>query len=310
MRAFKLSDILLMLALLLHPFEGLTRKSINHALTGMAQRAPVAGFVQIVLYPIICFTEVELRSDPLILACWGLLWITIISRIVQRVYSSRLLAHENGIFWWRLWFGFGAQGICLAWGLTCAYTMHKYGLTSLTSSVLIACLATIALYSASYPLDLLNNVLFQVVMLLPPATVIAFSNSSYTLLTLGAALYLLFSINMAFSLRRSQVQLLSNVEQLERLHEELKVNHELIRTMLASIDEVFLVLGLDGRCMMSASQKSKELLGLDPMGKHFNEILRADKVNAETYLEWFATLTADKLDFAMVAGLGPESTLR
>ena len=287
-------------------FAGISHKSIQHSLTSMSQRAPVAGFVQIFLYPAVTLSGPELRNDPVIYVGWAMMWMVALLRVLQLRYIKSSMARPNYLLEWRLWFGTSAQLISISWGLTCAHAIMQYGLTPLTSSILVACLGTIALYSASYPLDWINNICFQVGMMVPISAAL-WTTPETRGLAFGGALYLCFSLAISSTLRRSQHTLLNNVEEFERLHKEIKEKHDLIRTMLASIDEVFLILDLNGKCTVSGSVRSKELLGLDPMNMELTKILRSEGAKAHEIEEWYQILASDRMDFDIVCGLGPET---
>lgn len=287
-------------------FGGLSRKSINHSFLQMAQRAPVAGFVQVVLYPS-CMGLGNLRQDPYLLFGWFMMFLVFVARVVLRRNTPRILEKENGILLWRWIFGASSQIMSLTWSLTCAHALAIHGVTPSTLSMLISCLGTLALYSASYPIDAFNWATFTLTLIAPllAATMIYMPGEGY--FTLGMIMYSVFTASMALNLRRDEIDLLKNVEVVERLHGELKENHDLIRTMIGSIDELFIILNPDGLCRMTASERSEELLGLNPMNLHLNDILRLSGEAAQENSNWYDSLTSGKVEFQLAAGLGPST---
>lgn len=304
-----------MLAIIDLGFRTLTPKSINQTLTGMCKLAVVSGAIQAVLFPVLLSHTAGMENSGVIVPGTLILWFCLALRLAQQKYGHLLYPLKNGYTIWRVSFFVSSTCISGVWGLTTAYAFSILGMTPGTSALIMICMGTTSLFAASYPLDLPNNIFFQLLMILPTAFVLIFAvpEAGSNALALAGFLFLIFSVNMAVNLSKSLIQTLRNVEILEeqdlslrKAHNELRANHELINAMLANIDQAFLILDFQGRCMNIASQRSRELLGMDPLGKGLSEILRMDEKQTEELHEWYEMLTGDKVGFDIVRGLGPK----
>ena len=97
-------------------------------------------------------------------------------------------------------------------------------------------------------------------------------------------------------------------QSLERAHGELKHNHALIRTMLESIDQAFLIFDRQGICSNIPSEKSKMLLGIDPSHLHLSKIIESESANEDTINSWFNLIFEQRLSFEDLVAHGPTET--
>lgn len=289
-----------------HQFGNLSDKSIQSSLGEMARRAIVAGYVQVILYPIIVLTSDVLREVPWFWAAEVLLIAVAISRTVQLKYGHRLFSRPRGLLLWQLWFAFGAQGIAITWGLSTAYVFETYGTTIQAWSMLIICLGTLSLYAASYAFEIFNNLLFQSIILAPTMIILALkedAGAAYRL-SFAGVLFLVFSVMMALNLRKTEIKILQNYEelvekdaQLEKSHAEAIHMQNLIRSMLGSIDESFVMLNPEGVCSNVASANSNKILGVDPIGLHLSDLLRLEGKEKKSLVEYYSLFFSTDFDF-------------
>lgn len=296
-------------------FGNLSAESIQTTFVRMAERAIVAAYVQVFIFPIIVLTSVELRASPWMWMCEGILILGAISRTLHLHSGHKLFKYKNGILYWQIWFSFGAQAIAGVWGLSTAYVFSEYGLTVQAWSMLIICLGTLSLYAASYSFEIYNNLIFQTLILVPTMVVLAQDvggENSYRL-SLAGILFLIFSIMMAFQLRRIEFKMLKNHEdilekdaELEKRHDEAIAMHNLIRAMLGSIDESFVMLDKNGICSNVASDNAKAILEIEPMGLHISDILRQAGKDKETLSEYYGLFFSTNLDFEDLSSRLPQ----
>ena len=93
--------------------------------------------------------------------------------------------------------------------------------------------------------------------------------------------------------------------ELARANDHLRTTVTLIRETLASVDETFLLLAPDGVCFASPTPNATETLGLDPEGRHLNQILDIAPNARDEVDEWLTLLCRDDMSFETVRELGP-----
>jgi len=293
----------------------LSDKSIRESLHRMALRASFAGPFHIVVFSIMMWAQPELRTEnPWIFALFGVVVFTTLSRIVLWKASEKVLARPRGRALWRSLFGSLSVALGLAWGLSEAMTFSFYG-DKMIFLVVVCCVVGLCAASVSaYSFDFTVNAVFQVVIQLPTMIALALHGGGpYWALAVFMGMYMLFMIGMAKHLQVNQIALLDNQETIERqknsleaAHSALQKNHELIRTMLESIEEAFLIFDLEGVCLNEGSIKAREFFGVDPKGKKLFDILRIPEDKRQNIESWFYIIRADQFDFHETAARGPK----
>jgi len=293
----------------------LSRESIEASQVRMALRAVIAGPIHIALFAMLMWNQSEMRAaNHWLEALFAVVVSTTLARTVLWKFSARVLAMKNGQAVFRWIFASLSIALGIAWGLCEGLTFHFYADRMESFFVLSCCVGICAASVTAYSFDFMVNAIFQAMVTLPTVIVLGMHGGGpFWTLAIGSALNVVFLVAMAANLHRNQVDLLAHQETIEKqksfleaAHGELKRNHDLIRTMLESIEEAFLIFDLEGVCVSDGSTKAKEFFGVAPKGEHLFKILAIPEEERKRLDSWFFIIKADQFDFHETAARGPK----
>ena len=282
--------------------------AVKNRLSDLGRRSAVVAPAHALLYWFGFVNSMSLYGDR---SYWlGFTAIVVLAAIRYLLYrlSDRMLNSAVGQSVWRVLFGVSTVAVGLVWGLSCAGKFLEFGINSTTVMTLTLCMAIAAHSAAAFSFDFIPATLFQLLVLLPPAYVLAVQvvDPAANQLGIGVGLFLTLMTYTASGLTRFQFNLIIDADTIEQQKRALAKTNELMTTMLESIDEGFLMLDEQGVVYNQTSETTKELLGMNPDGLKLVEVLRIEERNRKAIESWYDLLIREKLKFADMVGVGPQ----
>jgi len=294
--------------------DGLSAESVNQSLLRIGTRAFISVPSQYVLFWFSIFRVPEYRVDPFFQAMAGVLVLNTFVRFIMFKFGTRIMLQSKGQLYYRSLFFLSAFLSCSLWGGSTGYAFNTYGIEMNGWLLLCGNIGACASFVAAAGFETLTTLVYMAMSALLPAAMVWFHyyDSRAGVMAGELSLYWILLTVMALSSRKMQIALLHSFEKLAAQEAELRVTHDelakshgLIRTMLESIDQAFLLFNSDGYCVSAPSEKSKSILALDPSGKHISEIVPSKKVDRDNLTSWVKLLFLDKLPFKDLICLGP-----
>lgn len=242
-----------------------------------------------------------------------LIEVTLASALLIR-YGPQIMKSRFGNRGWRFYFGVQAGFYGFAWGVGCSYMVLQLGLIPYSISVTTSVFAVAAIAVSTFAFDLLVCYAFLATLLGPLLYSSLFQIPDGTGVAGACLLCVSFFIHLAASLHRSDISGFLKEQTIRRqslalreTNATLLLSNSLVQNMLDSIQEIFLLLDLDGYCFESPTERASLVLHLDPKGLPFTDILRLTESEQRSAQQWMHSLTSGRVDFEKLAGLGPNT---
>jgi len=277
---------------------GLNENSIRQSLLKIGRRSALSVPFQLICFWAFVLRIPELAVDLLYWQMAALIVSSAITRLVLWRFGEQILDARHGrqVFRGILLFALTSAG--WAWSYSCFHALATVGYTPETLIILATCGVIALVSSSSFSFDLFATLASQILFMGPIGfgLLLGLELPGARPLGFGIFFYLAYVMIHAISVRRTQIQILRNYEELkardlalEKAHSELASQHRLVGTMLESIDEAFLILNEDGICCNHPSKKAKDMFSLDPYGLHLSEIMRAEQETAKI-MSWYKSM--------------------
>ena len=234
-----------------------------------------------------------------------LIEVTIACYILHLVGPS-VLKKSWGMKAWRTCFWCHSALYAFAAGMGIAYMLEALGgnvySVSLVSTLLFGC----AVGASTFAFDLLICATFVSVIMAPPIYVSFFVLPDTIVLGGTCVMSVLFFNFLAWMIHNVEVGALEKEETIRKQAAELKSSNALFQSTLDNIDEIFLTIDLKGFCFGNISEKAEAVLGLNPTGRHFTEVLRLNGDARNTAESWFTSLVGNLSYFQNLKTNGPQ----
>ena len=227
-------------------------------------------------------------------------------------WGWKIIDSRIGIVGWRWIFGVHAAAYALAWGYGCEFILEELKITPYAISVTTTALAACVVAVSCFAFDLIVCWAFLASVMAPLLHTSITKLEDAHGLTGALLLSLVFFSYLSYLIHRSEVARLLQSETikaqataLEMSNEELIDNNVFIKNVIESVDEVFMVIGIDGVCFGTRSERATAILGADPIGRHLTELFGLTGEAEATARKWLELLMLDKFEFKGIASQGP-----
>ena len=294
-------------------FRRLNKTSLASALMRMNSRVFFAANLGIALFlSLFYLAPVDLTHTGKFLFLQSVLVEVTFMSAILHFWGQKIIDSRIGITGWRWIFGIHAAAYALAWGYGCEYILEQLKITpyaiSVTTTALAACVVAVSCFA--FDLIVCWAFLLSVMAPLLYTSVTKFEDAHG--LTGALLLSLVFFSYLSYMIQRSEVARLLQKETikaqataLEMSNEELVDNNAFIKNVIESVDEIFMVIGRDGVCFGTRSERSIGVFGSDPLDRHLTDIFGLTGEAEATARKWLELLMLDKFEFKGIASQGP-----
>lgn len=297
----------------MNQYNKLTRNSIEFGLIRMNNRILLGAVIGIFMMTgMFVFAPGDLASGWQYLVCMlGLIEVTLACWLL-RIFNFKFIKKPWGVRLFRTIFIVHSNlyALCFAFGIS--YLLLVLEGRPYSISVMACLLFACAVVVSSFAFDLFICVNYLVLGLAVPTYVSLFHLKDGIPIAVVCVMSILFFSYLAYSIHKAEVETLYGEETIRRQSDDLRVSrdtiaasNELFQNTLNSIDEIFLTLDREGICFGNISQKTDGVLGMNPTGRHFTEILRMTGKTAESAKAWFKSATSELHFFQALQSLGP-----
>ena len=290
-------------------FKNLSHASISFGLTRMNNRVIWAAAAGVFLiYDTLSYSNYDMIA---ILCVFGAAEVVLASGLLRYV-GPTLLLRKHGVKIWRLWFQIHCTIFAFCCSLSVCLLLVRMPIgvynVSAVSALIFACTVAIS----TFAFDLIAATAFVNVVMLPIVYTTLYLTVGTTGIAATAASSLLFFTFLGWAFHKAEVGTLMHEEiirsqraELLTANEALSASNLLYQDTLESIDEIFLVLNLDGICFGNTTDRASKILGLQPVGLHFSKILRLSDAETSLAHSWLKLVASDRIDFDSIAEQGP-----
>ena len=238
-------------------------------------------------------------------------WVLFVA-IFLHSFGNRIFARPNGVAIFRSIFAVHAAAYAAGLGISCscllvALHMHPYAI-----SVVATAMAASTVAVSTFSFDFIACTLFLNALFVPIIyTSICLVENASGIAGASTLCYFFFHV-LAFAINRTLYHNYAQQETIERqaltlqkTNRELNESNQMLQGTIDSIDELFLVVDKRMVCYATPTERTVEKLKADPINKNLIQIFRLTDKKASDLDNWFELLISGKVDFEVLAPLGP-----